>query len=169
MTRFARMLSLAAAASLLTLPATTSLAHDGSDPTCVQGGRQNPDIVARRAALKKTPTMLGKRMELAKLLQKAGCYDDAMHLLEDGQKYNPLSPILLLSLRRARNLAGEEHYLEGVERAEATARLNKNMQRIKESTVHDEPPAQLAANSAAAEAMAPPPTFSNAAEATRSN
>jgi tetratricopeptide (TPR) repeat protein len=114
MTRFARMLPNAAAAFLLTLLASGSFAHDGSEPTCVQGGQQNPDIVARRAALKKTPTMLGKRMELANLLQKAGCYDDAVHLLEDGQKYNPLSPILQISLRRARNMAGEEHYLEGV-------------------------------------------------------
>lgn len=129
MTRFARMLPNSAAALLLTLLATSSFAHDGSEPTCVQGGQQNPDIVARRAALKRTPTMLGKRMELANLLQKAGCYDDAVHLLEEGQKFNPLSPILLLSLRRARTMAGEEHYLEGVDRAEATARLNRNVQR----------------------------------------
>jgi tetratricopeptide (TPR) repeat protein len=75
------------------------------EPTCVQGGAQNPDIVAGRSALQRSPTMLGKRLELANLLQKAGCYDDAVHVLEDGEKYNPLSPILQLSLRRARKLA----------------------------------------------------------------
>jgi len=124
-----QILPQSAAALLLTLLASAGFARDAAETPCVQGGRQNPDIVAGRAALQRAPTMLGKRIEVANALQKAGCYDDAVHLLEEGQKYNPLSPTLLLSLRRARNMAGEEHYLQGVDQAEATARRNRNLQR----------------------------------------
>lgn len=115
-----------AAALLLTLLA---FAGDAAESTCVQGGRQNPAIVSRWSALQRAPTMLGKRMELANLLQKDGCFDEAVHLLEAGQKYNPLSPTLQFSLRRARDMVTEEHYLEGVDQAEATARLNRSTQR----------------------------------------
>jgi tetratricopeptide (TPR) repeat protein len=115
-----------AAAWLLTLLASTSLAQGRSEPSCVNGGKQNPDIVAARTAIQHTPTMLGKRIELAKLLQKAACYDDAVHLLEEGEKYNPLNPTLRFSLRRARSMVREEHYFEGIDQAEATARLSRS-------------------------------------------
>ncbi len=129
MTPGMQILPPSAAALLLTLLASAGFARDAAQTACVHGGAQNPDIAAGRAALQRAPTMLGKRIEVANALQKAGCYDVAVHLLEDGQKYNPLSPILQLSLRRARNMVSEEHYLEGVDQAEATARLNRNMQR----------------------------------------
>ncbi len=118
-----------AAALLVTLLAFASFASGAAETTCVQGGRENPAIVAGWSALQRAPTMLGKRMELANLLQKDGCFDEAVHLLEAGQKYNPLSPTLQFSLRRARNMVTEERYLEGVDQAEATARLNRNTQR----------------------------------------
>ena len=68
-------------------------------------------------------------MELAHLLEKAGCYEQAVQLLEEGQKYNPYNPTLLFGLRRARNLVKEEHYLEGVDQAAASARLNRKVER----------------------------------------
>jgi Flp pilus assembly protein TadD len=218
------------AALLLTLLASIGSAHDRFEPTCVHGGQKNPDIVAGRAALQRTPTMLGKRMELANLLQRAGCYDDAVHVLEEGEKYNPLSLTLKFSLRRARNMVREEHYFAGTDKAEAAARLNRNTERCtrlsevaacddvlseqpdnvkilmakgdslvkahrpEDATavyaraaelapndtaltgklqalkrVHRKEPTELAAMSAAAEAMVEPQAFSNVAEATRSN
>jgi tetratricopeptide (TPR) repeat protein len=118
-----------AALLLLTLLASTHVAYAGSQKACVNGGQQNPDIAAGRAVLQRSPTLLGKRLELATSLQKAGCYDQAVHVLEEGQKYNPYSPILSFGLRRARNLVKEQHYLEGFDQAEASARRNRNMKR----------------------------------------
>lgn len=100
-----------AALLLLTLLASSRVAVAASESSCVNGGQQNPDIAARITALQRWPSQLGKRMELANLLEKAGCYDEAVHLLEEGQKYNPYNPTLLFSLRRARNIVKEEHYL----------------------------------------------------------
>lgn len=131
MMRAARLWS-SSAALLLVLLASESLAHDNLEPTCVNAGQQNPDIVERRAALQQAPTMLGKRMELANLLQKAGCYDEAVNLLEDGKKLNPFSPALLFGLRRARNVAYDEHHQESVKQTEATSRQNRIMQRCTE-------------------------------------
>jgi tetratricopeptide (TPR) repeat protein len=113
MRRLARIVPSVAALSLLILLASSRIAVAASESTCVNGGRQNPDIAAGKAALQQSPTRLGKRMELANLLEKAGCYDEAVLLLEEGQKYNPFNPTLLFSLRRARNMVREEHYLEG--------------------------------------------------------
>jgi tetratricopeptide (TPR) repeat protein len=126
------MLANSAAALLLMLLASVTFAGEGLEPACTNGGQQNPEIGEKQAALRQTPTMMGKRMELADLLQKAGCYDDAVKLLAEGKKYNPFNPTLLFSLRRARNLAYDEHHLESVKQTEASARLNRNMQRCTE-------------------------------------
>ncbi len=129
MRRLARIMPGVAALLLLTLLASSRVAVGASEITCVNGGQQNPDIAARKTELQQSPTQLGKRLELANLLEKAGCYDEAVHLLEEGQKYNPFNPTLLFSLRRARNMVKEEHYLEGVDQAEASARLNRKIER----------------------------------------
>jgi tetratricopeptide (TPR) repeat protein len=124
----ARILPSAAALLLLTLLALGRVALAAAESTCVHGGQQNPEIAAGRIALQGSPTQLGKRMELANLLEKAGCFDAAVRLLEEGQKYNPFNPTLLFGLRRARNLLNEEHYLEGIDQAEASARLNRKIE-----------------------------------------
>ncbi len=236
MRRLARIVPSAAALLLLALLASSRVAVAASESTCVNGGQQNSDIAARKTALQRSPTLIGQRIELANLLEKAGCYDEAVHLLEEGQKYNPFSPALLFSLRRARNMAREEHFLEGIKQAEASARLKRKMERCtrerdvaacdevlsqqpnntkiliakgdalvethrpaeaskaylranelapndtaltgklqalrsprKNAIAHKEPPTQVAAVSAGAEAKAELQTFSNVAEATRSN
>ncbi|HME38026.1 MAG TPA: hypothetical protein VKG63_03600 [Steroidobacteraceae bacterium] len=129
MRRLARIVASVAALLLLTLLASNRVAVAASESTCVNGGQQNPDIAAGMTALQRSPTQLGKRMELANLLEKTGCYAEAVHLLEEGQQYNPFSPTLRFNLRRARNLLNEAHYLEGIDQAEASARLNRKVER----------------------------------------
>jgi tetratricopeptide (TPR) repeat protein len=129
MNRLARIVPSVAVVLLLTLLASSRVAVAASQNTCVNGGQQNPDIAARKTVLQRSPTLLGTRIELANLLEKAGCYDEEVHLLEEGQKYNPLNPTLQFRLRRARNMIKEEHHLEGVDQAEASARLNRKMER----------------------------------------
>ena len=129
MRRLARIAPTVAALFLLTLLASSRVAVAASESSCVNGGQQNPDIAARKTVLQRSPSLLGTRLELAKLLEKAGCFDEAVHSLEEGKKYNPYNPTLLFSLRRARTKAEEEHSHEDVERAEAGARLNRTMER----------------------------------------
>ncbi len=111
MRRLARIVPSLAALLLLTLLASSRVAVAASESGCVNGGQKNPDIAAGKVVLQRWPSQLGKRMELANLLEKAGCYDEAVHLLEEGQKYNPYNPTLLFGLRRARNMVKEEYYL----------------------------------------------------------
>ena len=47
------------------------------------------------------------------LLEKAGCFAEAVHFLEEGKKYNPYNPTLAFSLRRAHSKLEEERYREG--------------------------------------------------------
>ena len=235
MRRLARIVPSAAALLLLALLASSRVAVAASESTCVNGGQQNSDIAARKTALQRSPTLIGQRIELANLLEKAGCYDEAVHLLEEGQKYNPFSPALLFSLRRARNMAKrntsrgrqtsrsqraterkmerctrerdvaacdevlsqqpnntkiliakgdalvEAHrpaeaskaYLRANELAPNDTALIGKLQALrsprKNAIAHKEPPTQVAAVSAGAEAKAELQTFSNVAEATRSN
>jgi tetratricopeptide (TPR) repeat protein len=129
MRRLTRIVPSVAALLLLTLLASSRVAVAASGSSCVNGGQQNPEIAARKTALQRSPTLLGTRIELANLFEKAGCYDEAVHLLEEGQKYNPFNPTLQFSLRRARNMVKEDHYLKGVDQAEASARLNRDMER----------------------------------------
>jgi tetratricopeptide (TPR) repeat protein len=124
-----RLVPSVAALLLLTLLASSRVAVAASESTCVNGAQQNADIAAGKTSLQRSPTQLGKRVELANLLEKVGCYDEAVHLLEEGQKYNPFNPTLLFSLRRARNMVREEHYREGIDQAEASVRLNRKIER----------------------------------------
>jgi tetratricopeptide (TPR) repeat protein len=111
------------AAVLLTLMATAGFAHAGSDPVCTNAARQQPDIVAAREALQRTPSALAKRINLSNLLLKSACYDDAIHLLEDGERYNPHNGFLQYYLGRARK---EKQYYEGLDETDARARLSRN-------------------------------------------
>ena len=129
MRRLAQIVSSVAALLLLTLLASSRVAVAAAESTCVNGGQQNRDITTRKTVLQRSPTLLGTRLELANLLEKAGCYAEAVHFLEEGQKYNPYNPTLLFSLRRARNQVKEEHHLEGIDQADTGARLNRKMER----------------------------------------
>ncbi len=129
MRRLAHFVPSVAALLLLTLLASSRVAVAASQSTCANGGQQNRDIATHKTVLQRSPTLLGTRIELANLLEKAGCYDEAIHFLEEGQKYNPYNPTLLFSLRRARNLVKEEHHLEGIDQSETVARLNRKMER----------------------------------------
>ena len=129
MIRPARFAPGIAALLLLTLFASDRVALAASQSSCVNGGSQNQDIAALKTALQRYPNQLGKRLELVNLLEKAGCYDEAVHFLEEGKKYNPYNPTLAFGLRRARSKVEEERYREGVDRAEASARLNRKIER----------------------------------------
>ena len=176
MRRLARSVPSAAALLVLTLLAVSRVAFAAAESTCVNGGQQNPDIAAGKSALQRSPTRLGKRMELANLLEKAGCYDEAVHVLEEGQKYNPFNPGLRFNLRRARDMVREERYREGVEASKAYIRTTElapnntaHTGKLQTLQARHAQPTQVAAVSADAEAMVAPQDFSNVAEATRSN
>src|SRR5580704_15809171 len=116
------------AAVSLMLVAPSAFAHGNSDPVCATAG-QLPDVVAARSDLQSTPDVLSKRLHLADLLVNAGCFDEAIHVLEAGEASNPRSSDLQFRLTRARSMMKEKEYFEGIDQAEAAARLRRNVLR----------------------------------------
>jgi tetratricopeptide (TPR) repeat protein len=110
----------------LTLLTTIGFAQSRSGPACTNAAQHKPDITAARAALQRTPSALATRLNLAGLLYKTECYDDAIHVLEEGEKYNPHNAYLQYYLNRAHNMQKGEQYLEGLDKAEAAGRLSRN-------------------------------------------
>ena len=84
-----------------------------------------------RAALDKDETALEKRFRLADALTEQECYDEAVHILEDGEELHPQNAALEAKLRNARSMISEQRYIEGVTRAEEGARLQRNLLRCR--------------------------------------
>jgi tetratricopeptide (TPR) repeat protein len=103
-------------------------AHGNSDPVCSTTGQQT-EVVAARTDLQKSPDTLSKRLHLADLLLNAGCFDEAVHVLEAGEASNPRNSDLQYRLTRARSMLKEKEYFEGIDEAEAAARLRRNILR----------------------------------------
>jgi tetratricopeptide (TPR) repeat protein len=113
------------AALILVLLPPSAFAHGNSDPVCTTAGQQ-ADVVAARADLQRTPDVLAMRLHLADLLLNAGCFDEAIHVLEAGEASNPRNSDLQYRLTRARSMLKEKDYFEGIDQAEAAARLRRD-------------------------------------------
>ncbi|MBC8027436.1 MAG: tetratricopeptide repeat protein [Steroidobacteraceae bacterium] len=100
-------------------------AHDGGG---VCAGNAAP-VIAARASLDATPTALPARFRFADALIEAGCYDEAVHALEDGESLHPRNPDLAAKLRTTRSLVSEQSYFAGLEDAEVAARVSRNLLR----------------------------------------
>jgi tetratricopeptide (TPR) repeat protein len=108
---------------LLALVAAAAHANDGADTGCASSVNQRPDMVAARAALQASPAVPARRIALADLLVQAECYDEAIHILEDGEALNPRNVLLQSRLNQARSMIREKQYFAGLDDAEAAARL----------------------------------------------
>jgi tetratricopeptide (TPR) repeat protein len=110
-------------AMLLMLFAAGAHANDGVDKACSSSVLQRPDLVAARTALEASPLVPAKRISLTDLLVQAECYDEAIHILEDGAASNPRNVLLQSRLSQARSMVREKQYFAGLDDAEASARL----------------------------------------------
>ncbi len=97
-----------------------------ADGACPTGG---PRVAAARMALGAARESLPARFELVEAYIEAGCYHDAVHLLEEGKALHPRSAELTARLRNAQSLLSEQAYFEGKEQAELAARLSRNLLR----------------------------------------
>jgi tetratricopeptide (TPR) repeat protein len=111
----------------LLLPAERALAE-----FVCQADLAVPAILEPNAALERNPERLDPRMRLAAALMERGCYRDVVAVLEPGAQLHPQVDELKLLLRDARSLLEEERYFEGLEEAEAAAKLKRNLLRCRE-------------------------------------
>jgi tetratricopeptide (TPR) repeat protein len=83
-------------------------------------------VASATAALDAAPEQLEPRFRLVDALLEASCYDAAVHVLEEGERYHPRSTELQSRLRTTRSLQTEQTYFEGLEHAEIAARTQRN-------------------------------------------
>ena len=103
-------------------------AHAHGQGACETTAKQ-PGIAAARAALERSPQALAPRLTLSDLLVDSGCYEDAIHVLEEADKVHPRNGELQKRLRTARSFVSERQFFEGLDKAEAEARLSRNQLR----------------------------------------
>ncbi len=84
-----------------------------------------------KASLNENPSMLEARLRLADALVAEECYQDAVHVLEEGTSLHPQNATLEARLRSARSMISEQNYIESVTRAEESARLERNLLRCR--------------------------------------
>ena len=77
----------------------------------------------------RAPDALPPRLELSDRLVESGCYEEAIHLLEEAAKAHPRNSDVQNRLRTARSFVNERQFFDGLDKAEVEARLARNLLR----------------------------------------
>ncbi len=88
-----------------------------------------PGAAAAAAELEQSPDRLDSRLALAAVLMERGCYAELAAVAEAGLQFHPRANELQLLLRDARSLLAEQAYFDGLEEAEAAAKVRRNVLR----------------------------------------
>ena len=122
---------LRALAAVLCILASTGVAraHDHAKDGACAASAEKPTLATAREALQRAPDALKVRIGLADLLIDAGCYEEAVHVLEDGTATHARSEELQTRLRTARSLISERQFFDGLDKAELEAKLSRNVLR----------------------------------------
>lgn len=84
-------------------------AHDGA-ASCKSDVAKQPAFEKARAEVRQKPRSVGTRTDLADALLEIGCYDEAVHLLEDGVKLLPNDRNLQTRLKTAKSYVEEREH-----------------------------------------------------------
>lgn len=118
--RFSRCLA------VLALCASTPLwSREAASTAACQAAAATPSVATAKAALEATPGDLKARFRLADAWSDAGCFNDAVQVLQAGESAHAGDKEFATRLRVARSLVGEEHFFDNIERADAEARLKR--------------------------------------------
>ena len=113
----------------LLVGASVARAHEQAKEGACAASAQQPAIVSARESLQRTPDALKVRLGLADLLIDAGCYDEAVHVLEDGAGIHAGNQELASRLRTARSFINERQFFDGLDQAELEAKLSRHVLR----------------------------------------
>jgi tetratricopeptide (TPR) repeat protein len=87
--------------------------------------------VAARQAFEQAPKDLGALLKFSDALAADSCFDDAVHVLEDGEATHGRNAELQAHLREARSMLSEQHYFDSLDRAGEAAKLSRNLLRCR--------------------------------------
>jgi tetratricopeptide (TPR) repeat protein len=111
---------------VLALATMTVSAHDKGP---CETSAKAPEIASVRAAMERAPDALAPRMVLSDLLVDSACYDEAIHVLEEGAAKYPKDAELAKRLRNAKSFVSERQFFDGLNKAEDDAKLSRNVLR----------------------------------------
>jgi tetratricopeptide (TPR) repeat protein len=99
--------------------------HEAESPATCQAAAERPAIAEAKAALDANATDLRARLKLADAWGDAGCFSDALQVLQAGTAMYPVDKELQARIRVARSLISEQGYFDSMERATKNATLSR--------------------------------------------
>lgn len=112
-------------ALLLICLCRTAWPHEAASPAACQAAAEQPAIAEAKAALDANPTDLRVRLKLADAWGDAGCFGDALQVLQGGEALHPADKELQARLRVAKSLVSEQGYFDSMDRAATNATLSR--------------------------------------------
>jgi predicted Zn-dependent protease len=109
----------------LALASAPAWPHEASNPLQCQTAASAPAIADARAQANREPNDLRASFALADAWSDAGCFSDAVDVLQSATANHPESAELQTRLRVAKSLVGEERFFEDLDRADMQARLKR--------------------------------------------
>src|SRR5258708_37274701 len=103
-----------------------AMAHEAASPAACQAAAEHPAIAETKAALDANPADLRVRLKLADAWGDAGCFSEALQVLQAGEASNPGNKELQARLRVARRLVSEQGYFDSMDRAAKNATLARS-------------------------------------------
>lgn len=98
--------------------------HDATPAAC-QAVAAQPAIANAKAAIRQNPTDLRPHFRLADAWSDAGCFNEALQVLQAADAAHPGDKELQTRLRVAKSLVGEEHFFDNLDRADDEAKLKR--------------------------------------------
>jgi tetratricopeptide (TPR) repeat protein len=109
--------------------------REAASPVSCQAAATKPTIANAKAALDSSPGDLRANFKLADAWSDAGCFNDALQVLQNAKSKHPENEELETRLRVARSLVGEEHFFDNLDRANDEAKFKRDIFRC--STLSD--------------------------------
>ncbi len=112
-------------ALVLALASASAWSHEASTPSQCLSAASEPAIADARARANREPNDLRASFALADAWSDAGCFTDAVNVLQGATVTHPQNAELQTRLRVAKSLVGEEHFFEDLDRADMQAKLKR--------------------------------------------
>jgi tetratricopeptide (TPR) repeat protein len=112
-------------ALLLICVCRTAWPHEAASPAACAAAAEEPAIAAAKAGLDANPTDLRVRLQLADAWGDAGCFNEALQVLQGGEALHPADKELQARLRVAKSLVSEQGYFDSMDRAARNATLSR--------------------------------------------
>lgn len=110
----------------LLLVSATGWSRETASPSSCQTAALQPAITNAKATLDRNPGNLTARFVLADAWSDAGCFNEAVQVLQNAPDQHSGNKELQTRLRVAKSLIGEEIYFDKLDRADAEAKLKRD-------------------------------------------